>query len=177
MLRLLSARQSDRKYLPKPVEKEKLDRILEAGRLSPSACNGQPWKFIVIDDPTVLVEVAQASTAKMLNMNTFVSEAPLLIVVIREKSNISSRTADVVKNRDFSVIDIGIATASMVYQATAEGLGSCIIGWFDEKKLRSILHIPASKRVELILTIGYTENNRRAKFRKPPEDVISYNRY
>jgi len=177
MLRLLGARQSDRKYLSRPVEKEKTDRILEAGRISPSACNGQPWKFIVVDDPTVLVEVAQSSSAKMLNMNTFVSEAPLLIVILREKSNFSSRTGDAIKNRDFSIIDIGIATASMVYQATAEGLGSCIIGWFDEKRIQNILHIPKSKRVELILTIGYTESSKRTKIRKPPGEIISYNRY
>lgn len=177
MLSLMGTRQSDRKYLPKPVEKEKTERILEAGRISPSACNGQPWRFIVIDDPGLLEEVALATSAKMLNMNTFVSQAPLLIVVVREKSNLTSRAGDLIKQRDYSVIDIGIAAASMVYQATAEGLGSCIVGWFDERKIQALLKIPRSKRVELVLTVGYTENTLRTKIRKPPGEIISYNGY
>lgn len=177
MLRLMSTRQSDRKYLSRPVEKEKLERILEAGRISPSACNGQPWKFIVIDNDEMREKVAMAASAKMLNMNTFVEQAPLMIVIVRQKSNLSSRTGDLVKRRDYSIIDIGIATASMVYQATAEGLGSCIVGWFDERKIQDLLKIPKSKKVEIILTIGYADNSKRTKIRKPPSEVISYNKY
>jgi len=177
MLGLMSVRQSDRRYLDKPVEKEKLDRITEAGRLAPSASNGQPWKFIVVDDPVIRLKVAGTTESTMLNMNKFVRQAPVLIVIVREKSNISSRAGDLIKRRDYSLIDIGIATASMVYQATAEGLGTCIIGWFDENKIRKILGIPRSKKVELVLTAGYTDNTIRKKSRKHPEEVISYNKY
>ncbi len=177
MLTLMSRRQSDRKYIDRPVEKEKTERILEAGRLAPSACNGQPWKFIVVDDPLLRNEIAAAASAKVLRMNTFIDQAPVIIVVIREKSNLSSRAGDIIKNKDYSLIDIGIATASMAYQASAEGLGTCIIGWLDEKKIKSILNIPGSKKVELILTVGYTENNVRQKIRKPPGEVISFNNY
>lgn len=177
MLTLMSRRQSDRKYIDRPVEKEKRERILEAGRLAPSACNGQPWKFIVVDDPLLRNEIAAAASAKVLRMNTFIDQAPVIIVVIREKSNLSSRAGDIIKNKDYSLIDIGIATASMAYQASAEGLGTCIIGWLDEKKIKSILKIPGSKKVELILTVGYTENNVRQKIRKPPGEVISFNNY
>lgn len=177
MLALMGRRQSDRKYLDKPVEKDKLERILEAGRISPSACNGQPWKFIAVNESHILDEVAQASSAKLLNMNTFVAQAPVLIVIVRENSNFSSRTGDLIKRKDYSHNDIGIAIASMMYQAAAEGLGTCIIGWFDEKRIRDILKIPGAKRVELILTVGYSENKLRTKIRKPPGEVISYNRY
>ena len=177
MLELMSVRQSERKYLDKPVGKEKLDRIVEAGRLSPSACNGQPWKFIVVDDPALRLEVAGATESKVLNMNGFVRQAPVLIVIVREKSNFTSRAGDLIKKKDYSLIDIGIATASMVYQAFAEGLGTCIIGWFDESRIMKILGIPKSKKVELVLTVGYTENNIRKKSRKPPEEVISFNKY
>lgn len=177
MLDLINRRQSDRRYLSKPVEKEKVGRILEAGRLSPSACNGQPWRFIVIDEPELRAEVAAATESQVLRMNTFVQQAPVLIVIIREKSNLTSRAGDLLKNKDYSLIDIGIATASMTYQATAEGLGTCIIGWLDEKKIRHLLGIPGSKKVELIMTVGYADNTTRTKLRKPPGEVISYNSY
>lgn len=177
LLDLMGQRQSERKYLDKPVESEKIEKILQAGRISPSACNGQPWKFIVVNDKTKLKEVSAAASAKTLKMNTFVDQAPLLIVIIRERSNLSSRAGALVKDKDYSLIDIGIATASMAYMAAAEGLGSCIIGWLDEKKIRESLSIPRSKRVELILSVGYTDNTLRTKIRKPAEEIISYNKY
>ena len=177
MLGLMKARQSERKYLDKPVEKEKIERITEAARLSPSACNGQPWHFIVVDDPALRDEVAAATESVVLRMNGFVREAPVLIVVVREKSNLTSRAGDLIKQKDYSLIDIGIATGSMVYQAAAEGLGTCIIGWVDDRKIRKVLGIPSSRKVELVITVGYTDNRLRKKSRKPPGDVITYNRY
>ena len=177
MLELMSIRQSERKYIDKPVEKEKIERIAEAGRLAPSACNGQPWKFIVVDEPAILLKVAGATESKVLNMNGFVSQAPVLIVIVREKSNFTSRAGDLLKSKDYSLIDIGIATASMAYQATAEGLGTCIIGWLDDKKIKEILGIPKSKKVELVLSVGYAENTLRKKTRKPAGEVISFNKY
>ena len=177
MLGLMKARQSERKYLNKPVEKEKIERITEAARLSPSACNGQPWHFIVVDEPALRDEVAAATESVVLRMNGFVREAPVLIVVVREKSNLTSRAGDLIKQKDYSLIDIGIATGSMVYQAAAEGLGTCIIGWVDDRKIRKVLGIPSSRKVELVITVGYTDNRLRKKSRKPPGDVITYNRY
>lgn len=177
MLSLMKGRQSERKYLDKPVEREKIERITGAGRLSPSACNGQPWRFIVVDEPVVRDQVAAATESVVTRMNSFVREAPVLIVVVREKSNLSSRAGDLIKQKDYSLIDIGIATASMVYQASAEGLGTCIIGWLDEKKIKKILGIPGTRKVELVISVGYTDNRLRDKSRKPPGDVITYNRY
>jgi len=177
MLSLMKRRQSERKYLDLPVEKEKIERIVEAGRISPSACNGQPWHFIVVDNPGLRQEVAAATESAVLRMNSFVREAPVLIVVVREKSNLTSRAGDLIKQKNYSLIDIGIATASIVYQATAEGLGTCIIGWVDDRRIRKVLGIPASRKVELVITVGYTDNRLREKVRKLPGDVISYNKY
>jgi len=177
MLSLMNKRQSERKYTDQPVEKEKIDRIIEACRLSPSACNGQPWKIIVVDDPSMKLKVAEATKSDIFRMNTFVDMAPLLLVVVREKSNFTSRAGDLVKRRDYSLIDIGIATASIVYQAAAEGLGSCIIGWFDEKKIKRLLSIPGAKRVEVVITLGYADNPHRMKVRKATDEVVSYNKY
>ncbi len=177
MLEIISGRQSDRKYSDKPVEKEKLDRITEAARISPSACNGQPWHFIIVTEKDLLRKLADAASVKLLKMNTFLHQAPAMIVVIREGSNITSQVGGTVKARDYSLIDIGIASENICLQAESEGLGSCMIGWFDEKMVKKILYIQRSKRVELIITIGYSTSEQHTKKRKPKEEVVSYNRY
>jgi len=177
MLGLIQTRQSDRKYSDKPVEQEKLDRIIEAGRMAPSACNAQPWKFIVVTHPQLREQVASAASAKLLGMNSFVGQAPVIIVVVREKPNFSSKIGGTIKNKDYSLIDIGIASENICLQARAEGLGSCMIGWFDEKMLRKILAIPQSKRVELLITIGHSLSEPREKRRKPADVTVSYNKY
>jgi len=177
MLELIITRQSDRRYDTKAIEKEKLERIIEAGRMAPSACNAQPWKFIVITDKELIQKVAQAASAKLLDMNSFVAQAQVVIVIVRENPNFSSRIGATIKKKDYSLIDIGIASENICLQARAEGLGSCIIGWFDERMLQKILDIPRSKRIELIITIGYSLSEYRQKKRKPKEAVVSYNKY
>ncbi len=177
MLDIILRRQSDRRYSNKPVEPAKLERIIEAARLAPSACNAQPWKFIVVNDASLIKKIALAASARIIGMNTFIAQAPVLIVVIREKPNFSSKVGSTIKNKDYSLIDIGITTGNLCLQAAAEGLGSCIIGWFDENEVKEILTIPRSKRVELIITLGYSLSDHRLKKRKPGEEVVSYNKY
>jgi nitroreductase len=177
MLEMIIRRQSDRKYSDKPVENEKLERIIEAGRMAPSACNSQPWKFIIVTDPALLRDLGEAASGKLLGMNSFVDQAPALIVIVREQPNFSSKIGGTIKRKDYSHIDIGIATENICLQAMAEGIGSCILGWFDEKKVRKILGIPSSKRVELLLTLGYSLSEHREKKRKPKEVTVSYNKY
>ena len=177
MLELMKTRQSDRTYEARSVESEKVERIVEAARMSPSACNAQPWKFIIVDDPGLINKLAEAASAKVIGMNSFVQQAPLQVVVVREKANMSSRIGSTIKRKDYSLIDIGIAAENICLQAAAEGLGSCMIGWFDEKKVREILAIPASKRVELLITIGYPGKSTREKRRKPKGETVSLNNY
>lgn len=177
MLEFILRRQSERKYKDKPVEQEKLDRVLEAARMAPSACNAQPWKFVAVTDKELLSRIADAASAKLLGMNTFIGQAPVIIVIVREKPNFSSKVGGTIKSKDYSLIDIGIATENICLQALAEGLGTCIIGWFDEGRLRSILGIPSSKRVELIITLGYAAGEYRQKKRKPKDETVTYNKY
>lgn len=177
ILDLILSRQSDRKYSDKPIEKEKIDRIIEAGRMAPSACNAQPWKFIVVDKTELVKKVAEAASAKLIGMNSFVGRAPVILVIVRESPNFSSKVGATIKNKDYSLIDIGIATENICLQAAAEGIGSCIIGWFDEREIRKILSIPGSKRVELLITLGYSLSDHREKKRKSIDDVVSYNKY
>lgn len=176
-LNLIARRQSDRAYSDKPVEQDKLDRILEAARLAPSACNAQPWRFIVVTDPETRSKIAEAASAKALGMNTFVSQVPVFIVIVREKPNLTSRIGTAVKQKDYSLMDIGIASGFISLQACAEGLGSCIMGWFNEKLVGKILGVPAGKRIELIVAVGYPAKEYREKKRKPHGEVISYNKY
>lgn len=170
-------RQSDRKYSNRPVEPEKLERIIDAGRMSPSACNSQPWKFIVVTDTDLVKKLGEAATEKLTGMNIFVTRAPVLIIIVRESPNFSSKLGGAIKRKDYSLIDIGIAAENICLQATAEGLGSCMIGWYDEKTVRKLLGIPSNKRVVLIITIGYSTADHRNKKRKPKEVTVSYNRY
>ncbi len=177
ILKLIGRRQSDRAYLDRDVEEEKLNRILEAGRLAPSACNSQPWKFIVVNDPATREEISKASSAKELGFNKFTSQVPVFIVIVREKPKIISQVGGSIKNKDYSVIDIGIASENICLQAAAEGLGTCMLGWFDEKRVKKVLGIPDNKRAELVITLGYPAKPHRAKKRKDPGEVISFNKY
>jgi nitroreductase len=177
ILDLIISRQSDRKYSDKTIEKEKLDRIVEAGRMAPSACNAQPWKFIVVNYPQLVQKIAEAASAKLIGMNGFVAQAPVILVIVREKPNMSSKVGSTIKNKDYSLIDIGTATENICLQAKAEGIGSCIIGWFDERMMKKLLDIPKSKRVELIITLGYSLSEKREKRRKPVDEIVSFNKY
>ena len=177
LLDLLKYRQSDRAYLPTLIEKEKLDRILEAARIAPSACNAQPWKFIVVDQVDLKNRIADCSSSKILGMNHFTKQAPIHIVIVEENANFTSNAGSLIKKKTFPLIDIGITAEHICLQAAAEGLGSCMLGWFNEPKVKKLLSIPKSKRVPLIITLGYSASETREKRRKDLDDIVSYNAY
>ena len=177
-LSLALQRQSDRAFdTEKPVEREKLERILEAARIAPSACNAQPWHFIIVDDPELKNKVADATSTRLLGLNHFTKQAPVHIIIVEEKVNLSSGFGGWVKDKNFAPIDIGIAAAHLCLAAEDEGLGSCILGWFDEGKIRKLLDIPSGKRVVLDIILGYSTQRDRPKNRKEVEKVVSYNKY
>ncbi|MDD4384954.1 MAG: nitroreductase family protein [Bacteroidales bacterium] len=175
---LISTRQSDRGYTNEPIEKEKIEKIIEASRLAPSACNAQPWKFIVVDDEEIKNKLADTTSSKILGMNHFTKQAPVHIVIVMEGANLNSNFGSLVKRKHFPLIDIGIAAAHISLAATSLGLGSCIVGWFDEKAVKKLLNIPKSKRPMLIITLGYRAKLEiREKRRKEIDQVASYNKY
>lgn len=175
-LQLVLSRQSDRAYdKERPVEAGKLERIIEAGRMAPSACNAQPWKFVVITDRELALKIGKAAAG--LGMNKFAKDAPVHILIVEESANITSLLGGKVKDKHFPLIDIGIAAAHITLAAESEDLGACILGWFDEKEMKRLTGIPASKRVLLDIAIGYPMKEKRKKMRKPKEKVVSYNRY
>lgn len=166
-------RQSCRSYDPtRPVEEEKLYSILEATRLSPSACNGQPYHLTVCRGETAH-QVAKA-TLGMGGMNKFAAEAPILIVISEKPYVKTAAFGAKVKNNDYRSMDIGIAVAYLTAEAAAQGLGTCILGWFDDAKVRELCHLDAP--VRLIITLGYPKDGDpiRPKKRKDMTDLVSF---
>lgn len=177
-LDLVKTRQSVRKYLDKPVEREKIERCLEAARLAPSASNSQPWSFFVVDDPKLKEAVAKETFSQLISFNRFSLQAPVLIILISERIGFLNKVAEAIKDKQFSLIDIGIAAEHFCLQAAEEGLGTCMLGWFNEKGVKKLLNISPSKRVELIITMGYSESNEiRPKKRKEMDQIRSYNNH
>ena len=135
-LDLVNKRYSVRNYKNTPVPQEKVVRCIEAARLAPSACNSQPWKFIIADEPALVNELAKAAFEGLLDFNNFAFKAPVLVLIVSERENLSAKFGSIVKKKNFSLMDIGIAAEHFCLQAAEEGLGTCIIGWFNEKKVK-----------------------------------------
>lgn len=165
-------RQSCRAYdETRPVEEEKLNAILEAAQLSPSACNGQPYHFTVCRGE-VAKEVAKATMG--LGMNKFSVQAPVLIVVSEMPYVKSAAMGAKVKKNDYRSIDIGIATAYLTAEAAAQGLSTCILGWLDSDKICKLCDLEYPAR--LVITLGYAkeDDKLRPKKRKDLSELVSY---
>lgn len=177
--RLIALRQSVRSYRDTPVEEEKLAQLIEAVRLAPSASNSQPWKLIIVNDHELKNKVANATYSKLISFNKFAPQAPVLAVLVIEKPKLITQIGGKLKEREFPLIDIGIAAEHFCLQAAELGLGTCMLGWFDESAIKQLLHIPEQKRIGLVLTLGYAKEGDplRKKIRKTPEEMSSYNRY
>jgi len=177
-MELVKKRRSVRGYLDKPVEREKLDYCLEAARLAPSACNSQPWHFVIVDEPTLRQQLAGATFGKMFSFNHFSMQAPVLIAIVSEKQKVFAKFAEVVKKKDFHSMDVGIAAEHFCLAAAEVGLGTCMLGWFDEAAAKKLLAVPRNKRVELIITLGYPDSKEpKQKNRKETNEMRSYNKY
>ena len=177
---LVKTRQSVRKYsTTTPVEKEKIEKCIEAARLAPSACNSQPWTFIVVDDLKLVKDVANATFSPVVSFNKFAVQAPVIVVIVIEKPKVITQIGEVMKNREFPLLDIGIAAEHFCLQAHELGLGTCMMGWFNEKKITQLLNIPAKKRIGLCISLGYPAEgyHLRKKIRKETDIICRYNSY
>lgn len=175
---LVNNRQSDRNYLTQPVSRDVINRIVEAARVAPSACNAQPWRFVVVDEPELKNKLADAAASRVLGINHFTKQAPVHIVIVMEGANFNSRFGSLMKGKTLPLIDIGITAEHICLAAKAEGLGSCMLGWFDESAVKKLLDIPKAKRVPLIITLGYPQTEEiREKKRKTTTEVVSFNKY
>ena len=169
-MEVAQARQSCRAYdETRPVEDEKIAAMLEAARLAPSACNGQPYHFTVCRGEAAQ-EVAKATQG--MGMNKFASEAPILIVVSEEPYAKSAAVGAKLKHNDYRSMDIGIAVAYLTAEAATQGLGTCILGWLDDEKLRKICGL--DQPVRLVITLGYPKDDTiRPKKRKSLDELVS----
>jgi len=171
-LEIAQARQSCRSYdQNRPVEKEKLDAVLETARLAPSACNGQPYHITVCTGQSAR-EVAAATMG--MGMNKFSAQAPVLIVVSEMPYVKSAALGAKVKGNDYRSIDIGIVSAYLTAEATAQGLSTCILGWLDDGKIRSICDLKYP--VRLVICLGYAkeDDKLRSKKRKELASLVSF---
>ncbi|MDR3135814.1 MAG: nitroreductase family protein, partial [Deltaproteobacteria bacterium] len=136
-------RESCRQYSDQPVERQKLVKCLEAARLTPSACNSQPWSFVVVDSPEKVAEVAK--TTMQLGINEYIAKAKAFFVVVEEHAKLIPKIASLIDSQYFARGDLGAASYALTLEAASLGLGTCILGLFDRPKLRELLDIPVDK--------------------------------
>lgn len=167
-LELTTKRQSCRSYDDREVEQPKLDAILEAARLAPSACNGQPY-HITVCKGDVAKQVAKATQS--MGMNKFSSQAPVLLVISEEPYVKTAALGAKVKGNDYRSIDIGIVAAYITAAATELGLSTCILGWLEDEAIRKICRL--KQPVRLVITLGYGKDLLRKKNRKDINELVT----
>lgn len=173
-LELVKKRRSVRRYQERPIPRESLERCLEAARLAPSACNAQPWRFIVLDQEPLRSQAAKAAFSGMYSLFSFAAKAPVLVVPVRLQSSYVAKLGGLLRRVDYSLIDIGIAGEHFVLQATEEGLGTCWIGWFNHRRLRKLLGLGAGEKIDVLIAVGYPADEPGQKRRKSLEEIREY---
>lgn len=167
LLPQIDNRQSAKSFIDRPVDKEELERILEAGRRAPSAKNRQPWRFIVVDNVDVHKRLESAAFGQ-----EHVAQAPIIIAACT--TNIDYR----MPNGQMSYpIDVAVAVSFMMIQAEAEGLGSCVVTTFDEQEVKDILTVPHKMRIVMLLLVGHPGEYALPTQRKAMHRVVSYNHW
>ena len=160
----IRARRSIRRYQNKPVETEKMNQVLDAARRAPSAKNWQDWRFIVVKESAIRLQLAEAACGQK-----FVAEAPVVIACCTVEPNYLLQCG-----QSLGTIDVSIAIDHMTLAAVALGLGTCWVGAFYEERVKQILEIPESVRIVELLTLGYPSENPAPRLRKPLEEIVFY---
>jgi nitroreductase len=163
----IKLRRSIRAYRDRDIEKEKLDKILEAARLAPSASNRQEWKFIVVKNKDTREKLAIAASNQ-----SFIAKAPIAIIACATESQ-----STMLCGQPRYTVDVSIAMSFMILQAQELGLGTCWIGAFDESSVKEILGIPNNIRVVAITPLGYPAQDHEARPRKQIEQIVCYEKY
>jgi nitroreductase len=167
LLKEILERRSIRQFKKTPVEREKLERVLEAARLAPSAKNRQQWRFVVLQKATLRERVKEAAFG-----DEKVGQAPVIIALC------TTNVEYVMPNGQLSYpIDLAFAGAYMTLQAVAEGLGSCCLTTFDEQAVRELITVPYSMRVVLLLLLGYPAAVPEATPRKPLRRIVAFDHW
>ena len=170
-LEIANKRQSCRKFDPnKSIEPEKLEKIIEAGILSPSACNGQPYHFTVCEGDAAK---AVAKCCTDVGINKFAYDVPVMLVISEEPYTKMAAMGAKLKHNDYRSIDIGIASAYITAEAAALGVDSCILGWINDEQIREICDVKGAAR--LVIALGYAKEPKlRPKKRKSVEEMVTF---
>jgi nitroreductase len=175
-LAIAQARYSLRRYDPRPVPREVLERCLEAARLAPSACNGQPWRFFVADREPMRGRLAEAAFGGPYRMNSFAAKAPVLVVVVSTPLPWTARIGQFIGGVPFAPCDAAVATEHLILQGASEGVGSCWLGFFNFKAVGSLLNLPGDLRPLFMVAMGYPPEGLGVpeRVRRPAEEVWTF---
>lgn len=171
-IELVRRRTSCRAYEPKPIPREHLELMLEAARLAPSACNKQPWRFIVVQDEETRMRLINEAFLAGIPMKWAVN-AGAIIALGMEKSAITHKVAPKISGVDYPLLDLGIAGEHLVLQAEELGLRSCWIGWIKPKKVREIIEWPRGIEPVSLITVGWPASEERTHRPRLSCDEIS----
>jgi len=179
LLNLLDSRKSIRKYENRSISRSKIISCIEAARLSPSACNIQPWQFVVIDSAKVLRKITNTAFAGIYYPNKFACSAPVLIAVIARPDKTVGRMANYIHGDRYYLFDVGFACSNLILRAKELKLGSCVIAWFDHERVKKVLKISPSLHVIALIAIGYASSDgkktRASKNRKKIANIMKFN--
>ena len=166
-------RQSCRNFSNRPVERDKLVKCVDAARLAPSACNSQPWSFIVVQTPDKVAETAKC--AQQMGINAFASKAGAFIIIMEEHARLMPAIRSMLDSQYFAKGDLGAATEHVCLAAADQDLGTCILGLFDRDRLRELFNIPVDKRFAALIAVGYPADDVvREKSRKALDDIVRF---
>ena len=172
-LELAKKRQSCREFSERPVERETLERCVEAARLAPSACNSQPWRFLVAESPAVVAHIAKAGQPS--GFNPFLDKAKAFVVIVEEHAVLMPRLRESFDSQYFAKGDLGAAVAYLCLQAAAQGLGACQIGLFSREEICKALGLAPETRINALVAFGYPAHDEtRPKSRKPLEEIARF---
>lgn len=172
-IELCKKRQSCRSFDDRMVEHEKLVNCVEAARLAPSGCNSQPWKFLVVETPELVTEVANCTM--QLGINSYIANAKAFIIVVEQHATLIPRLRPLFPSQFFAAGDMGAAVVTICYEAEAQGLGSCILGLYDRDRLCELFNLPIDTKFGNIVAIGYPKTpETRNKIRKEFDDIVEF---
>lgn len=172
-LDLVNKRESCRHFTGEKVPHDKLQNCIEAVRMAPSACNSQPWSFVVAESEEKMKIVAKS--VQRAGLNKFAEKAGAFIIVCQEKANFNEKIGSLISESTFQEIDIGIAATHICYQAISEGISSCILGMFNSKEIIKELDLPKNTKIKLVIALGYPERDTlRTKTRKDVSEIAKF---
>jgi nitroreductase len=175
--RILRGRRSIRRFLPRPVEPEKLRACLEAARIAPSAHNVQPWRFLVVDDPALKERLAAEAFSGLYSGSKFAAQAPVILVLLARAGKAVARVGSRIQGVSFYLLDMGIAGEHIALQAEELGLATCWMGWFNYRRARKVLAIPRAFKLVAMMPLGYAASRpRREPPRRDYKEIVAFNK-